>query len=105
MESSTPNRTAASRTGRFHLLCADSPARQNARQWPQVVHRPERRLGNAVLLTHDGYGHESRADPSTCVMQALGRYFTGLSTPARGTICPSDRGPFDPAFGQPAASR
>jgi TAP-like protein len=147
------------------LLCADSPARQNARQWPQVVHRlegvsriggpvmgwleaacaawptrsadrytgpwnaatanpilligtrfdpttplanaklAERRLGNAVLLTHDGYGHESRADPSTCVMQALGRYFTGLTTPARGTICPSDRGPFDPGFGQPAASR
>jgi pimeloyl-ACP methyl ester carboxylesterase len=147
------------------LLCADSPARQNARQWPQVVHRletvsriggpvmgwleaacaawptrsadrytgpwnaatanpilligtrfdpttplanaklAERRLGNAVLLTHDGYGHESRADPSTCVMQALGRYFTGLTTPAPGTICPSDRGPFDPAFGQPAASR
>jgi hypothetical protein len=38
-------------------------------------------------------------------MQALGRYFTGLSTPARGTICSSDRGPFDPAFGQPAAFR
>ena len=165
MESPTPNRTAASRTGRFHLLCADSPARQNARQWPQVVHRleavsriggpvmgwlhaacaawptrsadrytgpwnaatanpilligtrfdpatplanaklAERRLGNAVLLTHDGYGHVSQADPSTCVMQALGRYFTGLTTPARGTICPSDRGPFDPGFGQPAASR
>ena len=147
------------------LLCADSPARQNARQWPQVVHRletvsriggpvmgwleaacaawptrsadrytgpwtvttanpilligtrfdpttplanaklAERRLGNAVLLTHDGYGHVSQADPSTCVMQALGRYFTGLTTPARGTICPSDRGPFDPGFGQPAASR
>ena len=109
------------------LLCADSPARQNARQWPQVVHRlegvsriggpvmgwleaacaawptrsadrytgpwnaatpnpilligtrfdpttplanaqvTERRLGNAVLLTHDGYGHISQADPSTCV--------------------------------------
>ena len=65
----------------------------------------ERRLGNAVLLTHDGYGHVSQADPSTCVMQALGRYFTGLTTPARGTICPSDRGPFDPAFGQPAAAR
>jgi pimeloyl-ACP methyl ester carboxylesterase len=147
------------------LVCADSPARQNARQWPQVVHRlegvsriggpvmgwleaacaawptrsadrytgpwnaptanpilligtrfdpttplanaqvTERRLGNAVLLTHDGYGHVSQADPSTCVMQALGRYFTGLTTPARGTICPSDRGPFDPGFGQPAASR
>ena len=27
----------------------------------------ERRLGNAVLLTHDGYGHLSNADPSSCV--------------------------------------
>ena len=25
------------------------------------------RLGNAVLLTHDGYGHTSQRDPSTCV--------------------------------------
>ena len=109
------------------LLCADSPAKQNARQWPQVVHRlegvsriggpvmgwlhaacaawptgspdrytgpwnastpnpilligtrfdpttplanarlAERRLGNAVLLIHDGYGHISTSDPSTCV--------------------------------------
>jgi hypothetical protein len=65
----------------------------------------ERRLGNAVLLIHDGYGHISGSDPSACVMQAVGRYFTGLATPARGTICPSDHGPFDPGFGQPAASR
>ena len=83
MESSTPARTAPSRPGRFR----------------------RGRLGNAVLLTHDGYGHVSQADPSTCVMQALGRYFTGLSTPARGTTCPSDHGPFDPGFGQPTASR
>ena len=199
MESSTPNRTAPSRPGRFHrgralaitaadcgsersappsrrsagpaavrasrLVCADSPARQNspavaagraqARRgqphrgtgpgWLEPRAPPgrpaartatpdrgtpplanpilligirfdpttplanaklaERRLGNAVLLTHDGYGHMSQVDPSTCVMQALGRYFTGLTTPARGTICPSDHGPFDPGFGQPAASR
>ena len=147
------------------LVCADSPARQNARQWPQVVHRletvsriggpvmgwleaacaawptrsadrytgpwnaatpnpilligtrfdpttplanaklAERRLGNAVLLIHDGYGHISSADPSACVNQALGRYLVDLSTPARGTTCPSDHMPFDPGFGQPAAAR
>jgi hypothetical protein len=63
------------------------------------------RGGNAVLLTHDGYGHLSQADPSACVMQALGRYFTGLTTPPRGTTCPSDHLPFDPNFGQPALSR
>ena len=28
-----------------------------------------------------------------------------LSTPARGTTCPSDHMPFDPGFGQPAAAR
>jgi pimeloyl-ACP methyl ester carboxylesterase len=147
------------------LLCADSPARQNARQWPQVVHRleavsriggpvmgwlhaacaawptrsadrytgpwnastpnpilligtrfdpttplanarlAERRLRNAVLLIHDGYGHLSPSDPSACVNQALGRYFTDLSTPPRGTICPSDHVPFDPDFGQGPAAR
>ncbi len=70
MESSAPNRTAPSRSGRF----------RRAR-------------------------HISQADPSTCVMQALGRYLTGLTTPARGKICPSDHGPFDPGFGQPATSR
>jgi len=52
------------------------------------------------MLIHDGYGHISQADPSTCVMQALGRYLVALSTPARGTICPSDHAPFDPDFGQ-----
>lgn len=94
MESCAPNGVGLSRPGRLPR----GRALANAKL-------AERRLGNAVLLTHDGYGHESRADPSACVMQALGRYFTGLTTPARGTICPSDRGPFDPGFGQPAASR
>jgi TAP-like protein len=99
MESSAPSGIGLSRPGRFPRMRALAvTALANAKL-------AERRLGNAVLLTHDGYGHESRADPSTCVMQALGRYFTGLTTPARGTICPSDHGPFDPAFGQPAASR
>jgi pimeloyl-ACP methyl ester carboxylesterase len=61
----------------------------------------ERRLGNAVLLTHDGYGHLSHADPSSCVQAAVGRYLVDLTTPPRGTVCPSDRLPFDPEFGQP----
>jgi pimeloyl-ACP methyl ester carboxylesterase len=62
----------------------------------------ERRLGNAVLLTHDGYGHLSHADPSSCVQAAIGRYLVDLTTPPRGTVCRSDRLPFDPEFGQPA---
>jgi pimeloyl-ACP methyl ester carboxylesterase len=63
--------------------------------------RAARRLGNAVLLTHDGYGHLSRRDPSTCVVQATGSYLVDLTTPPPGTVCPSDRLPFDPDFGQP----
>src|SRR5690242_2520937 len=62
-------------------------------------------LGTAVPLPHDGYGHVSRADPRTCVMQALGRYLVALSPPARGTSCPSDHGPSDPGCGQGPAAR
>jgi pimeloyl-ACP methyl ester carboxylesterase len=63
--------------------------------------RAARRLGNAVLLVHDGYGHLSRRDPSACVVEATGRYLVDLATPSPGTVCPSDRLPFDPEFGQP----
>jgi pimeloyl-ACP methyl ester carboxylesterase len=58
-------------------------------------------LGNAILLTHDGYGHISTSDPSACVDEALSRYLVDLRTPPRGTVCRSDRLPFDPDFGQP----
>ena len=60
-----------------------------------------KRLGNAVLLTHRGYGHISFVDPSSCVLSSYRRYLTQLSPPPRGTVCPSDRGPFDPEFGEP----
>jgi pimeloyl-ACP methyl ester carboxylesterase len=60
-----------------------------------------RRLGNAVLLVHDGYGHLTRRDPSTCITQAIGSYLVDLTTPPSGTVCPADRLPFDPDFGQP----
>jgi pimeloyl-ACP methyl ester carboxylesterase len=63
--------------------------------------RAQRRLGNAVLLTHDGYGHLSRRDPSACVMRATGSYLVDLTVPPRGTVCPSDHLPFDPDFGRP----
>lgn len=63
--------------------------------------RAARRLANAVLLTHDGYGHLSHRDPSACVIRTVGRYLVDLATPRRGVVCRSDRVPFDPAFGQP----
>ena len=62
--------------------------------------RSARRLGNAALLTHDGYGHVSFHDPSACVDQARVAYLVDLITPPNGTICQSDKKPFDPGFGE-----
>ena len=64
--------------------------------------RAARRLGNAVLLTHDGYGHTSDPDPSACVNRAA---ISATGQPrhpaATGPSARSDRQPFDPDFGQP----
>jgi pimeloyl-ACP methyl ester carboxylesterase len=62
--------------------------------------RSARRLGNAVLLTHDGYGHVSFHDPSACVDRARIAYLVKLVTPPKGTVCRSDKKPFDPGFGE-----
>jgi pimeloyl-ACP methyl ester carboxylesterase len=56
-------------------------------------------LGNAVLLTHEGYGHVYFQDPSTCIEEAMANYLTELTVPADGTVCQSDHLPFDPDFG------
>ena len=58
-------------------------------------------LARARLLTLDGYGHTSNADPSACVNSAITAYLVNLSLPPRGTVCQPDRAPFDPQFGQP----
>lgn len=58
-------------------------------------------LKNATLLTHEGYGHTSDADPSACVKRDVARFLTTLVTPPNGAVCQSDRLPFDPKFGQP----
>ncbi len=56
--------------------------------------RTQALLGNAVLLTHDGYGHISVSDPSTCVSEIRTRYLIDIELPAPETICASDRQPF-----------
>ena len=61
--------------------------------------RSERLLGNAVLLTHDGYGHVSFQDPSACVEMARVKYLVELITPPKGTVCRADKQPFEPGFG------
>ena len=57
--------------------------------------RSQHRLGNAVLLTHDGYGHLSFKDRSQCVEDARVRYLVDLETPAPGTVCQADQVPFE----------
>lgn len=61
-------------------------------------------LGNATLLTHEGYGHTSDADPSACVERDVARYLITLAIPPPGTVCRSDHLPFSPRFGQPPAA-
>lgn len=51
-------------------------------------------LGNAVLLTHQGFGHLSTQDPSGCVEAARVRYLVDLAPPAEGTVCLADQRPF-----------
>jgi pimeloyl-ACP methyl ester carboxylesterase len=57
-------------------------------------------LGNARLLTLDGYGHTTDVDPSRCVDRAVGAYLIRPAS-ARRQTCQADRQPFDPDFGQP----
>ncbi len=54
----------------------------------------ERRLGNAVLLTENGFGHLTVNDPSSCVLKWRIRYLVHLVTPPRGTVCAADKPPF-----------
>lgn len=60
--------------------------------------RADRYLGNAVLLTHEGYGHLAFQNPSACVDEAMVAYLVDLVTPPRGTVCQSNQQPFDPEF-------
>jgi TAP-like protein len=55
----------------------------------------------AGLLTLQGYGHTSEADPSTCLDDAVTKYLVTVATPPVGTLCQPNRAPFDPDFGNP----
>ena len=66
--------------------------------------RAARRLGNAVLLTHNGYSHTSPRDPSACVKRATSAYLLDVVTPPPKTVCPSDHAPFDTDFTVPGVT-
>jgi pimeloyl-ACP methyl ester carboxylesterase len=71
---------------------------------PQTAYAGARRvaslLGNAKLLTLDGYGHTTDVDPSVCIDHAVGAYLLRPAS-ARQQTCQPDRQPFDPDFGKP----
>jgi pimeloyl-ACP methyl ester carboxylesterase len=102
---SWPTRSADRYTGPWNATTKHPILLIGTRFDPQTplgsARRAQRLLGNAVLLTHDGYGHLSRRDPSACVMRATGSYLVDLTSPPNGTVCRSDHLPFDPDFGQP----
>lgn len=79
-------------------ICADpahrDPVRPENAPYASAV-RSQRLLGNAVLLTHDGYGHVSYQDPSACVERARVAYLVDLVTPTPGTVCKADQRPFE----------
>ncbi|HEY9475458.1 MAG TPA: alpha/beta hydrolase [Mycobacteriales bacterium] len=52
------------------------------------------RLGDARLLTIDGFGHTSRRAQSTCATTAIDRYLLGGDLPVAGAHCAIDHGPF-----------
>ena len=65
--------------------------------YAKAVHA-EQYLGNAVLLTQEGYGHLSFQNPSACVDEAMTDYLTELVVPPEGSVCQSNQQPFDPEF-------
>ena len=85
---STPNPVLVIGT-RYDPLTAYAGARRVARV-----------LGNAKLLTLDGYGHTTAQDPSVCIDHALSAYLIRPAS-ARRQTCHADRQPFDPDFGKP----
>ena len=101
---SWPTRSAARYTGPWNASTKNPILVMGIRFDPNTpfrnARRVARRLGNAVLLEQQGYGHGTYTDPSVCAVRAIGAYLVHLVAPVR-RVCPSDRQPFDPDFGQP----
>lgn len=54
----------------------------------------EKLLGDAVLVTLDGYGHVTFTDPSACIDAIRTAYLVDLVVPEPGTVCEPDGDPF-----------
>ncbi|RHZ10720.1 hypothetical protein DYB31_015698 [Aphanomyces astaci] len=59
---------------------------------------------NAVLVTRDGFGHETSSTPCKCIENVLTAFFNSGTYPKHNSNCKVDMGPFDGA-GPHAARR
>ena len=93
-----PAKSADGYTGPWDTKTKDPILLIGTRYDPNTAYRNAVRsqllLGNAVLLTHQGYGHLSSNDPSACIEKARTAYLVGLELPAPGTVCDADQKPF-----------
>ncbi|MFE2813643.1 alpha/beta hydrolase [Streptomyces nigra] len=91
--------TAADRyTGPFdrrtaHPVLVVNPVYDPATSY-QAAEAMTSQLGDARLLTLQGYGHTALLNPSTCVNDHAVRYFTTGALPPVGATCRQDEPPF-----------
>ncbi|HYX18276.1 MAG TPA: alpha/beta hydrolase, partial [Nostoc sp.] len=67
------------------------------------ANQAQNNLGNAHLLTVDGYGHISYARNS-CATAHTDRYLLGGTMPTKGTVCAAEFEPFPVQTPDPSAT-
>ncbi|WP_406726841.1 alpha/beta hydrolase [Streptomyces sp. GD-15H] len=103
-----PARAADPYTGPWNRAAAHPVLVVNTTHDPSTPYRAGQNmaeeLGNARLLTLDGYGHTALDNPSACVGRHVVRYFLTGAPPPEGARCTQDLPPFAPPTAAPSAS-
>jgi pimeloyl-ACP methyl ester carboxylesterase len=81
------------RPGQHPILVVNNRYDPETPLWNAQATRDE--LGDARLLTVEGYGHTTLNVHSACASVAESNYLITLELPADGTTCPADHQPFD----------
>ncbi|MGW5972939.1 alpha/beta hydrolase [Streptomyces sp. NPDC055186] len=103
-----PARAADPYTGPWDRATAHPVLVVNTTHDPSTPYRAARNmvgeLGDARLLTLDGYGHTALDNPSACVGRHVVRYFLTGALPPKGARCAQDLPPFAPPAEAPSPS-
>ncbi|MGP3735128.1 alpha/beta hydrolase [Streptomyces sp. GDS52] len=103
-----PARAADPYTGPWDRATAHPVLVVNTTHDPSTPYRAAQNmvgeLGDARLLTLDGYGHTALDNPSACVGRHVVRYFLTGALPPKGARCTQDLPPFAPPVEAPSAS-